>query len=730
MKQVSIIIVHYNVFDELCVCISSILQSKPKTSYEIIVVDNDKKPTIQKQLKKKFPQVKYINGQGNVGFGQANNLGVKIAKGKFLFFLNPDTKVFKNTLDNLVQFLQKHKRAGIVAPLLANMDGEVYQQGSLTLTPLRGIASLSLFHRIFPQNPTARRYYLHDWNKKTIKEVDVVPGTAFLIRKEIFEQIKGFDKNFFLYFEEFDLCKRVKALGWEIFITPVARINHVWGASTKKLTNVNKIFNESRYYYFKKHFGIVNALLTEAFLRIGKFELSLLCVLIAGAFFRLDGIDKSMVFLGDQGWFYLSARDMLLTGTIPLVGIASSHPWLHQGALWTYLLAGFLWIFKFNPLSGVYLTVLFETGALILLYKLGTLFFSKKVGLLAATLYATSPLIIGYARMPYHTSLISFFTIIFLYMIYLWIKGKLSVFPWIIFLLGILYNLELATFLLTVIVCGFLLYGSVKRKQWVLGLFTKRIISFSILAFFISMLPMLLYDMSHGFVQTVGFILWLVYKGLSLFGLFSITETNSSLSTMLTFFITQNNALIFPYSNLIAISLSFASFFYLISYVFKKNTSAIIITVINIFIGFAIFLGKVPSDAYLPLLFPSLILQLAYFFDALLRQKLLRFFTLVFLLCFFLFNIHFLVTHHYSVLSNFDSYAKRLAAAQYVVKESEKKEYNLRGEGIGSEFASYTMNYEYLTWWLGNGPSKTTQPVQFIIKETPTGIQVKKDTKK
>src|SRR4051794_6452304 len=112
--MVSIIIVNYHVKKELFACLQSIVTSKTKTPHEIIVVDNDDKKTIKAELQQKFPKVVYIANENN-GFGQANNVGAARAKGKDLFFLNPDTEVFPAAVDNLVSFLEKHKDAGIVA---------------------------------------------------------------------------------------------------------------------------------------------------------------------------------------------------------------------------------------------------------------------------------------------------------------------------------------------------------------------------------------------------------------------------------------------------------------------------------------------------------------------------------------------------------------------------------------------------------------------------------------
>src|SRR6185369_794671 len=355
--MVSIIIVHYHVKKELFAAIQSILASKPKATYEIIVVDNDEKKTIQTDLKKHFPHILYIPNE-NKGFGQGNNVGANYAKGEFLFFLNPDTTLFPQCIDLLVSYLERHSDIGIVAPLLYDDRKKIVSlQGARELTPLRAIFSFSFINKYFPKNPIVRRYwYLDEWDKKIIKEVDSIPGTAFMIRQKLYKKLQGFDEHFFLYFEEHDLCKRARELGWKIVIIPSAKVFHALGRSTGKLKkDVPKIFRQSRYYYLRKHFGFLSAWGSEIILRTNKYALSLLAILFAALVIRLYYIEQSMQFIGDQGWFYISARDIVLKREIPLVGIVSSHPWLHQGAFWTYLLAPVLWLAHFNPVSGAYL---------------------------------------------------------------------------------------------------------------------------------------------------------------------------------------------------------------------------------------------------------------------------------------------------------------------------------------------------------------------------------------
>ena len=206
----------------------------------------------------------------------------------------------------------------------------------------------------------------------------------------------------------------------------------------------------------------------------------LLLILFIGIFLRLYRLEDLMLFIGDQGWFYLQARDMLFTGNIPLVGITSSHVWLHQGPFWTYILSFLMGIFGFNPVVGSYFTVLMGVATVWLVYFMGSKIFSENIGLIASFLYATSPLIVIHSRMSYHTSLIPFFSIILLYVYHKWVNGEHKVFPFMVLLLAILYNFELATFVFTPLVIATFIYGLLKKREWAKKVLSKRILAMSL----------------------------------------------------------------------------------------------------------------------------------------------------------------------------------------------------------------------------------------------------------
>ena len=262
--KVSIIIVHYRANKELFNCLSAIAQSHPKTTFEVIVVDNDVEDGIAADLRKKAPWVRYIRSRGNVGFGAGNNLGAKAAKGKYLLFLNPDTIIEKEPIDRCVQTMNARNNVGIVAPQLLMENRQVYPfQCTDTLTPLAGLMAHSVINRFFPKNPVAKKYWLSQWDRKSQRQVEAVHGAAFMVEKALFEELGGFDERFFMYFEESDFCLRARNLGRKILFEPRAKVIHLSGRSTENKGRALGIFRASRTYYFKKHFGMVTGTVTQ-----------------------------------------------------------------------------------------------------------------------------------------------------------------------------------------------------------------------------------------------------------------------------------------------------------------------------------------------------------------------------------------------------------------------------------------------------------------------------------
>lgn len=265
--KVSIIVVYYSNLEKFKETLNSIYDKNWNTKFEVIAVNNAAME-IPRSLKRKFPKVFFIKSPKNGGYGYGNNLGARQAKGEFLFILNPDTKLQNGSLDKLTSFLDTHPEVVIVAPNLVTTKGKLFpQMGSAELTPFRGIVVLSFINSLFPKNPVSQKYWLTNIPKNKLREVGVVPGSAFMIRRNLFEKIGGFDEKFFLFFEESDLCKRVRESGYKIFIYPEAQVEHSWTNRKATSKRVEKAFTESRFYFFRKHYGLVWAIVVEVFAR-------------------------------------------------------------------------------------------------------------------------------------------------------------------------------------------------------------------------------------------------------------------------------------------------------------------------------------------------------------------------------------------------------------------------------------------------------------------------------
>lgn len=719
--KVSIIVVNYKVKDKLLKCIGSIYASKPRTEFEIIVVDNSREEALKNELSNKFPKVKYILSPKNLGYGGGSNLGAKYARGEYLFFLNPDTKVFKGTIDVLVNFLGKNKKVGIVSPLILGNDRQpLKMQGYKEVNPVNSFFTFFFLRKMFRRFSFADYYSLEDWQREPIKKVETIYGAALMMRAELFERMQGFDKDYFLYFEENDLSKRARNLSLDLYVNSNSQVIHEIGQSTKQINERDKYFAQSRFLYFRKHFGITQAIIAESLIRINRTSLGVFLILILALILRLYNLSNGMTFIGDQGWFYLSARDILIHGTIPLVGITSSHTWLHQGPLWTYMLAIALFLSRFNPLSGGYVTVLFGILTTFLMYRLGKEMFSKRIGVIAALLYACSPLIIVFDRMPFDPGPIPFFTLMYFYAIYKWLKGNLNYFPIVLCLLAILYNLELSAFILFFPFVLIVVYGFLKKRKWTRDLLNKKIVLLSIILVLIPMLPILIYDFSHGFKQTIIFLGWTFYRPFSFLLKHNAGGTHASFGIMLTYALNTIQSLTFKSNLLAAVVLFFASAMYLLFSSLKRRNISEIVLFLLLFVSIAgILVNQTPSDAYLPIIFPLVIFVLAIFLSFLAQFKFVNWLVVlaVLIIC---------ATNSYLIIQQDKKpdLAIRISAVDRIIALASGQPYNLIGQGKGSQFVSYTMNYEYLLWWKGYPLSHSPQKLKIYVSETDKGIQV------
>lgn len=248
--DVSIIIVNYNTYDLVLQCIESVVKNTSKIFYEIIVVDNNSPNREIEQLNKIHPQVKLILNNKNSGFGIANNIGSKIAKGGVLFLLNSDTIVIDNSIYELYKFIIKNPNVGACGGNL--YDENLKPAASFT----RFMPSLFLDVDSLFFNTISRIIYKGDIfyskSKLPFKILGNISGADLMISKIIFDELGGFDEEYFMYYEETDLLFRLRKKGYQTYIVPSSKIIHLEGASeTFKPNKWDWSLDSKRKYYIK-----------------------------------------------------------------------------------------------------------------------------------------------------------------------------------------------------------------------------------------------------------------------------------------------------------------------------------------------------------------------------------------------------------------------------------------------------------------------------------------------
>lgn len=261
--KISIILVNYNGADVLTDCLNSVEKFIPRYNYEIIIVDNDSQDNSIDIIENKFPNIKLIKLSKNIGFGSGNNAGAKVAKGEFLFLLNTDTIITSNILPHLIDLMEENPEVGIIGPKLLFPDGS-FQISFSPKISIKGEIEAKKLHS-YAQSPA--KLNLLENNFQQIKEVDIVVGAAFFIRADLFHSLGGFDEKFFMYFEESDLCQRVKNAGYKVLYTPEVSLIHIRGHSVNKIANKMAVeYRHSQIYYYQKHRPLWERLILRVYL--------------------------------------------------------------------------------------------------------------------------------------------------------------------------------------------------------------------------------------------------------------------------------------------------------------------------------------------------------------------------------------------------------------------------------------------------------------------------------
>lgn len=256
-KQLSIVIVNYNVKDLLKKCLESIFKYEKDIEFEVIVVDNNSKDHSPEMLKRDFPQVKLIENNRNLGFSRACNQGIKESRGRYILLLNPDTELTPGGLKKMIDFMDSNPDVGICGPKMMDKEGKLQFSCRSFPSYLTAISSSqSILNRIFPDNFLSQKYLLKEKNHSQIMEVDWVSGSSLLAKRKMFEKIGLLDQRFYMYVEDVDLCYRAKKFGFSVFyFPPIVIIHHIGKSTQKKKLSMLVEHHKSMYYFYRKHYS-------------------------------------------------------------------------------------------------------------------------------------------------------------------------------------------------------------------------------------------------------------------------------------------------------------------------------------------------------------------------------------------------------------------------------------------------------------------------------------------
>jgi GT2 family glycosyltransferase len=258
--DISIIIVNYNSGPHLGECLTSLSDGLAGFNWEVVVVDNASTDHSEAVAEKdeSILGVRLVRLQANRGFAAGANLGARIARANCLLFINPDCLVAPGFLQPLLHEVETHPRCAAVAPCVINEDGSPQGNARGDPTMMTGLFGRStLLSRLFPSAQLARRNVLLPGvlpESQAAAAVDWVSGSCVLVRREAFNQIGGFDERYFLYWEDADLCRRVRTAGWSIHFRSDARVVHVGARSSSTVKPLAiRAFHRSAYVYYATH---------------------------------------------------------------------------------------------------------------------------------------------------------------------------------------------------------------------------------------------------------------------------------------------------------------------------------------------------------------------------------------------------------------------------------------------------------------------------------------------
>ncbi|RMF84221.1 MAG: glycosyltransferase family 2 protein [Nitrospinota bacterium] len=257
MRDLTIGLVTWKARDLLQQCLDAIEANLDNLRAEVWVVDNASQDGTLELLRERYPTVSVVQNPRNRGVAPARNQIIERAQGRYLLFLDVDTRVLPGALTTLVQFMDEHPEVAIGGPKLLYGDGSLQLSCRPFPSPLHILVEGTFLRDYFPQSRWVKEYTMEEWDHAETREVDWMYGACLIVRRQALEKLGGFDEGFFYLYEDIDLCFRAKRLGMKVCYIPQAQVIHFLERERKSVFHP-RIFTHIRSilrYLIKDYYG-------------------------------------------------------------------------------------------------------------------------------------------------------------------------------------------------------------------------------------------------------------------------------------------------------------------------------------------------------------------------------------------------------------------------------------------------------------------------------------------
>lgn len=275
--QLSVIILNYNVRYFLEQCVLSVQKALENIDGEIIVIDNNSSDDSCAMMKQRFPHIKLIENTANSGFPKGNNIAVREAKGDYLCILNPDTVVAEDTFEKILNTQYWQLNTGIIGCKLIDGTGNFLPESKRGIpTPWVAFTKIFGLYKVFPKSALFNKYYAQHLAENQTGKVDILVGAFMIMKRDLYNQLGGFDENCFMYADDIDLSYRALLLQKQNYYFHETTVIHYKGESTVKDAKYMKHFREFMNFFYQKHFK--RSMFFNIMARFGAFYFSIVKV--------------------------------------------------------------------------------------------------------------------------------------------------------------------------------------------------------------------------------------------------------------------------------------------------------------------------------------------------------------------------------------------------------------------------------------------------------------------